>query len=319
MEGLRLALLIVGLAIVAGIALYAWHSRRRSRRADGLGSLDGDSYLENAEFYDPVVSHDIIVRDSDAPVDDLDGVFTPQRETSGAELSVDVNVLAGLRATYESTVGGDSVGADDGDADAAPQDLEPVAESLETAPDVPDTASEVIEPSPEDSEPAPETPDSVHQDVDTGSVADDAETLVVDMSRPMVYLMLIAREHPLSGRKILESLGAEGFRPGALQLFYWQSEPDPTVVFGVANLVEPGVLDPESLPGTETPGLVAFMSVPTDMTLALKTFNTMVEVSRHLARKIDARVCDETQSTLTAQAENHLREKVADILRRDRI
>ena len=45
----------------------------------------------------------------------------------------------------------------------------------------------------------------------------------------------------------------------------------------------------------------------------------MVAVSRRLARRIDATLCDETRSTLTAQAENHLREKIADTLRQDRI
>ena len=334
MDGLRLALLIAGLAIVVGIALYAWFSRgSRSRRADGLGTLDGDSYLENADFYDPVVSDVIDVVAPDPPVEELGGAFTPKRETSGAELSVDVSVLAGLRATYESTVGGDTVIAENSAADAAPQEFEPAPEASEPAPEASEPAPEASEPAPQapepapqapeqapqDLEPAPEAPDIARGDVGAGAASRDAEPLVVDMTRPMVYLMLIAREHTLSGRTILESLDAEGFRPGALQLYYWQSESDPAVVVGVANLVEPGVLDPQSLPDMETPGLVTFMSIPADMPLALKTFNALVEASRRLARNVDAKVCDETQSTLTAQAENHLREKVADILRRDRI
>ena len=327
MEGLRFALLIAGLAIVVGIVLYAWLSRgRRSRRADGLGTLDGDSYLENADFYDPVVPDDVRVVTPDPPVDDLGGVFTPRRETSGAEISVDVGVLAGLRATYESTVGGDPIAAEVSADDAVPQELEPAREAPDRAPEAPkrareahETAPDASEPAAEDLEPAPEGSDNARDDVDAGPAAEDAEPLVVDMTRPMVYLMLIAQEQSLSGATILESLHAEGFRPGAMQLYYWQSGSDPTVVFGVANLVEPGVLEPESLPDMETPGLVTFMSVPSNMSLALRTFNAMVEVSRHLALRIDAKVCDETQSTLTAQAENHLREKVGDILRRDRI
>ena len=327
MDGLRLALLIAGLAIVVGIVLYAWFSRgRRPRRADGLGTLEGDSYLENADFYDPVVSDVIDVEPPDPPVEELGGAFTPKRETSGADLSVDVSVLAGLRATYESTVGGDTIAAEDGAADAAARQFEPVPEVSEPAPEVPEPVteasepvSEAPEPVPEDPEPASEPPGIEQRDAGAGTASGDAEPLVVDMTRPMVYLMLIARANALSGRTILESLDSEGFRPGALQLYYWQSESDPNAVLGVANLVEPGTLEPRSLPDVETPGLVTFMSIPADMSLALETFDALVEASRRLARRIDAKVCDETQSTLTAQAENHLREKIADIVRRDRV
>ena len=375
MDGLRLALLIVGLAILVGIVLYAWFTRARSRRADGLGTLDGDSYLENADFYDPVVSDVIDVEPPDPPVEELGGAFTPKRETSGADLSVDVSVLAGLRATYESTVGGDTIDAEDGAARAAPREFEPVPESPEPVPESPEPVPESPEPVPESPEPVPESPEPVpeapepvpeapepvpeapepvpeapepvpeapepvsgasgpapedlepvpeppgveRRDAGAETASRDSEPLVVDMTRPMVYLMLIAREHSLSGRTILESLDAEGFRPGALQLYYWQSESDPDVVVGVANLVEPGVLDPRSLPDMETPGLVTFMSIPADMSLALETFDALVEASRRLAGRIDAMVCDETQSSLTAQAENHLREKIADIVRRNRV
>ena len=139
------------------------------------------------------------------------------------------------------------------------------------------------------------------------------------MTRPLVYLTLIAKQGRVSGRVVLDSLDEEGFRPGLMRLYYWRDDAEPVVVFGVANMVEPGLLDPEELPGMETPGLVTFMSVPEDAASAFGTLNAMVAVSRRLARRIDATLCDETRSTLTAQAENHLREKIADALRRDRI
>ena len=104
-----------------------------------------------------------------------------------------------------------------------------------------------------------------------------------------------------------------------MQLYYQRSEADPSVVVGVANMAEAGVLEPDSLPDMETPGLVTFTSVADDETHALKTFDMMVAASRRLAHRIDVTLCDETRSTLTAQAENHLRERVADIVRRGRM
>ena len=145
------------------------------------------------------------------------------------------------------------------------------------------------------------------------------EPLAVDMSRPLLYLTLVSKQEQLSGGAVLDALDAEGFRPGLLQLYYWRSDAEPSIKFGVANMVEPGVLDPDTLSGTETPGLVTFMSVPRDPAPAFRILDTMVAISRRLALRLDAALCDDTRSTLTAQAENHLREKIAEVLRRDRI
>ena len=145
------------------------------------------------------------------------------------------------------------------------------------------------------------------------------EPLAVDMSRPLLYLTLVSKQERLSGQEVLDALDAEGFRPGLLQLYYWRSDEEPSVKFGVANMVEPGILDPDALAETETPGLVPFMSVPRDSGSAFRILDTMVAVSRRLARRLDATLGDDTRSTLTAQAENHLREKIAEVLRRDRI
>ena len=227
----------------------------------------------------------------DTDIGNLGGIFAPRRETSDAELSVDVSILAGLRATYESTLDGTVGGSApsvphkstvDGSAPSAPQES---------------TAGGAVPPA------------------DPGAAA----PLAIDMSRPLVYLTLVAKHERLSGRAILDALDAEGFRPGLMQLYYRRSEADPSVVVGVANMAEAGVLEPDSLPDMETPGLVTFTSVADDETHALKTFDMMVAASRRLAHRIDVTLCDETRSTLTAQAENHLRERVADIVRRGRM
>ena len=283
MDDLRLALLIAGIAVVAVVYAFARTARRRAARKREDLNLDAwDS--QDAVVSDPDESGwsasgstgDEAHADTD--VRDLGGVFTPTRETSDAEVSVDVSILAGLRATYESTMDG--------------------------------TIEESVL-----SEPSPET-DVGESPLDVDRAAE--EPISIDMTRPLVYLTLVAKQEHVSGRVVLDALGAEGFRPGLMRLYYWRSDAEPSIRFGVANMVEPGILDPNELPGMETPGLVTFMSVSQDSASAFRILDSMVAVSRRLARRMDATLCDETRSTLTAQAENHLRESVADILRRDR-
>ena len=305
MDDLRIALLIAGIVVVAGVFAYARHSRRRAaRKAEELelGSLDSRDDWEivpiDRTSPDPGGVRD--GTDTGDRVDGLGGMFTPSRETSDAEPSVDLNILAGLRATYESTIDGT---VDESIAPELSEDAD-VEESMAPGP-------------PEDG--AARGPVA---GVDAGrphAAAGAEPPVAVDMTRPLVYLTLVAKQGRVSGRVVLESLEAEGFRPGLMRLYYWRNDAESSVVFGVANMVEPGLLDPDELPGMETPGLVTFMSVPQDGATAFRILGAMVAVSRRLARRIDATLCDETRSTLTAQAENHLREKIADTLRQDRI
>ena len=291
MDDLRIALLIAGIVVVVVVYAYARHARRRAaKKAEELElvSLDSrdDWEIVPIDRTSPEPGEARGGTDTGEHVDGLGGMFAPSRDTSDAEPSVDLDILAGLRATYESTIDGTV------DESIAPEPSEDgaVARSVAGGGAGRPLAAAGVEP-----------------------------PIAVDMTRPLVYLTLVAKQERVSGRVVLESLEAEGFRPGLMRLYYWRNDAEASVVFGVANMVEPGLLDPGELPGMETPGLVTFMSVPQDGATAFRILDAMVAVSRRLARRLDATLCDETRSTLTAQAENHLREKIADALRQDRI
>ena len=305
MDDLRIALLIAGIVVVVVVYAYARHARRRAaRRAEEmeLGSLDSrdDWEIVPIDRASPEPGEARDGTDTGEHVDGLGGMFAPSRDTSDAEPSVDLNILAGLRATYESTIDGTV------DESIAPEPSEDGAVEESMAPEPPEDGAA--------------TGSVAGVDAGRPRAAAGAEPpIAVDMTRPLVYLTLVAKRERVSGRVVRESLEAEGFRPGLMRLYYWRNDAESSVVFGVANMVEPGVLDPGELPGMETPGLVTFMSVPQDGATAFRILDAMVAVSRRLARRLDATLCDETRSTLTAQAENHLREKIADALRQDRI
>ena len=328
MDDLRVALLIAGIAVVAGVYVFARFSRRNAaKRGAGPDFVAREPRREGGETQDRSASldpHSMEGDDTgtgtgtgttidtdidtgtaiDTDIGNLGGIFAPRRETSDAELSVDVSILAGLRATYESTL--------DGTVDGSAPSVPYKSTMGGSAPSVPHEST-VDGSAP--SAPHESTAGGADPPADPGAAA----PLAIDMSRPLVYLTLVAKHERLSGRAILDALDAEGFRPGLMQLYYQRSEADPSVVVGVANMAEAGVLEPDSLPDMETPGLVTFTSVADDETHALKTFDMMVAASRRLAHRIDVTLCDETRSTLTAQAENHLRERVADIVRRGRM
>ena len=329
MDNLRIALLIGGIVIVAGIYMYARLSRGgASKRRSDPDSLSSESFTEDSgvEEWSTSVSPRAAADDAEGTrtaVGRLDGIFAPRRETSDMELSVDVSILAGLRASYESTVEGTLSPAasppydhtEDGAATPAeepPNERTPAGAGDDSLSATPERAPAAA-PADERSAPPPPPPSP------PPSPPRPEDALEIDMSRPLVYLTLFAKDRRLPGRAVLDALDSGGFLPGLMQLYYRRSDFDATVVVGVANMVESGVLDPNALVDVETPGLVTFMGVPDDPAQALKTFNSMVAASRRLAQRLDVTLCDETRSALTAQAENHMRERVGNIARRGRM
>ena len=322
MDNLRIALLIGGIVIVAGIYVYARMSSRRNaaKRRGDPDSLSSESFTEDSGGEEWSTSFNPLATGDDGEgtriaVGHLDGIFAPRRETSDVELSVDVSILAGLRASYESTVEGT----------LSPVSSPPFDHTVDGATE--DGAATPAEEPPNERTPAGAADDGFSAPPERAPAADagsapspgPGDTLEIDMSRPLVYLTLVAKDKRLPGRAVLDALDSGGFQPGLMQLYYRRSDFDPTVVVGVANMVESGVLDPNALADGETPGLVTFMGVPDDPAQALKTFNSMVAASRRLAQRLDVTLCDETRSPLTAQAENRMRDRVGNIARRGRM
>ena len=110
MDDLRIALLIAGIVVVATIYGLARLSRRKAVRRKDEHRVARESRDESAHETDESVSFDPRATGdgagTEADVGRLGGVFAARREVSDAELSVDVSILAGLRATYESTLDG---------------------------------------------------------------------------------------------------------------------------------------------------------------------------------------------------------------------
>ena len=289
---------------MAGVWAYARIARRAARdRRGGRGFVDAEPAIGDSASGDtepslasmPGVEGDAGTNTLMA-IDDLAGIFAPRREMSDVELSTDVGILAGLRSSYESTMDGT------------------VAPTPGVAPEIDPIPVDAVEASP--SEGASSTVAEAPAAAVSGPGTD--ESLAIDMSLPLVYLTLLSKDKRLPGRTVIEALEDDGFRPGLMQLYYRRSDFDPAVVVGVANMVESGALDPESLPEIETPGLVSFIGVPDDPAQALKRFNTMVAASRRLAMQLRVKLCDETRSELTPEAESRMRERVGSIARRSR-
>jgi cell division protein ZipA len=89
-------------------------------------------------------------------------------------------------------------------------------------------------------------------------------------------------------------------------------------VLSAADILEPGVFPAGDLENYSTRGLILFIQLPGPID-GLDALELMLDVGQKLAKSLEGELCDETRSTLTTQAANHLRERIEDMKRRQLI
>ena len=106
----------------------------------------------------------------------------------------------------------------------------------------------------------------------------------------------------LNGAQINSSAQAMGLRFGDMNIFHYR--PHNRNVFSMANMLEPGSFDPETIHDLKTSGLTVFMRITGRD--PLDDLTEMLQRSYQLAGLLDARLCNSKRQPLTEQdAENY--------------
>jgi cell division protein ZipA len=137
-----------------------------------------------------------------------------------------------------------------------------------------------------------------------------------------VVLNVMAPEgERFSGSALRQALENAGLKPGDMQLYHYRAEaqpPDGPAIFSALNAVKPGTLDPAQMDAMHTPGIALVLRLP-GLERPGEAFELMHGAALQMAAELGGRLCDETRSTLTRQALNHVREQIADAVRRRRL
>ena len=94
-----------------------------------------------------------------------------------------------------------------------------------------------------------------------------------------------------------------------------QSNGKGAVQFSMANSVEPGFFDLDTIDDFSTPGVCFFMSVP-GPNEPIKAFEYMVETAQCLVSNLNGEMLDESRSAMTNQTLEHCRQRLHDFERR---
>lgn len=137
----------------------------------------------------------------------------------------------------------------------------------------------------------------------------------------LIVLHVMARgERYLDGDQVHAALESCKLQFGPRHIYHRVKEVDgvPESVFSVANMFKPGYLDPAERDHLVTRGLSLFMVVPGPEE-AIPAFRDMLGTAHNLAQALEAVVHDENRQPLTRQMAQFIQEEVVEVERRHRV
>jgi cell division protein ZipA len=142
--------------------------------------------------------------------------------------------------------------------------------------------------------------------------------LNVDGLEEVIVLNLMARSGEVFGGVELDkALTSCGIRFGDMNIYhrFEQHVGRGSLLFSLANVVEPGFFDPDNLDSFSTPGVCMFMKLPGPKR-SMHSFELMVECGRKIVSLLDGELKDEHHCVMTQQTIEHYRQRVLDFDRK---
>jgi cell division protein ZipA len=136
-------------------------------------------------------------------------------------------------------------------------------------------------------------------------------------------LVVIINVHALThqgfpGHEVKKLLEACGLDHGNMSIFHRHEEDDllSPIQFSVANAIEPGYFDPDTLDEISTPGVSFFMTLPGPKDYS-KAFEYMLETAQCFARNLKGELKDENLSIMKPQTIEHCRHRIKEFKRKE--
>jgi len=114
-----------------------------------------------------------------------------------------------------------------------------------------------------------------------------------------------------AGQRVFTALENAGLSFGEMNVFHYPGDEKAQTfaLFSVANIVEPGTFDPDTMETMTTPGLSLFLRLPTSSS-NYQAYEKFIRVAQVIANELGGELCDETRSKLTQQAIAHKKELI---------
>jgi cell division protein ZipA len=275
MSALRWALLLIGLAFLAGLAL--WELRRARRHAVARGDRAHEAPPPAADPRAPPVHREPTLTLPEVRVPD------PGEQLPVIEIADEIAEEARLELRAEAAPEEDPVALEEG--------IEPI---IPVAP----------EPAPALAEPA-----SAEALAATGALTEPIVEWPAESVRKIVALRLVASGEKLPGHAVRQALAAEGFVLGKFSIFH-RAGADGRALVSAASLTQPGTFQSEAIDLQRYGGLNLFTVLPGSLPPAV-AFEELLSTARGLNSRLCGALQDERGEPLTPTRTAAIREMLA--------
>ena len=218
-----------------------------------------------------------------------------------------------VKRSTADVVDEDTTGADARreDQEIRPRAAEPAMDAAET--DSNHEAQTVYRMEPQQLDIEPEENDA--DDPDLTAVADAADEAPMN-SEPSEVLVLnvMAKDgYAFAGDDLMHTLITSGLKFGDMNIFHQRlgNQPKGPVIFSVANILNPGTFDLNSMDTFTTVGISLFLALPSPIN-NLDAFEKMLTLAQQLCAALGGELRDDSRNLMTAQTIEHYRQRVRD-------
>lgn len=160
----------------------------------------------------------------------------------------------------------------------------------------------------EDDVPSLNVSDETRADSETQAAPAETDTANDGPGDIIVLYILPKPDQTLAGSQINSSAQAMGLRFGEMNIFHYLDKD--RSVFSLANMLEPGSFDADTIHDLKTTGLTVFMQIQGDD--PLDDLTEMLQRSYQMAGLLDARLCNHRREPLTEQDAENYRTQVSE-------
>lgn len=138
--------------------------------------------------------------------------------------------------------------------------------------------------------------------------------------RVFILHVTAAQGHHFAGPDVHAALHAAGLKFGLHDLYHRITDANGEIqsVYCVANMLKPGVLNPDEQHELSTPGLALFLALPGAIE-GVRAMHDMMETANTMAQHLGGDVLDDKRSVLKAQTAQYMLDEIAEIDRRARL
>jgi len=164
----------------------------------------------------------------------------------------------------------------------------------------------------------PQTPEELinntDAEVEVASPEQAIQTEIINDWDMVIAFTVVARDGAtFSGKSIKTTLESLDLHFGDLQIFH-RSLPGlrKQTLFSVANILDPGTLNPDSFATMQTPGLLVFARLPGPVN-GLTLFDDLLDVAQKMTDKLNGTLCDESRQPLSQSAIEAMRSRILNL------